>query len=105
MEQLVLVLVVADQQGRSSPVNKATKMSLLTTIRQSHFTSIFIPELERARADDIWGRRRAAASGNAGIFFPRGFCGCGGRQDKLDICRVRAPIGAVPKASIVLWVP
>ena len=78
--------------------NLGTKMSVVDD--PSKPTSIFE---NSARADGDDGRYlgQAAASGNAGIFYPRGFCGSGGgREGERGTSLTFA--GCVPKASIVV---
>ena len=73
-------------------------MSLLP-IRQSPLPYSSRTGASEAGAADIWGRQeRRAASGNAGIFFPRGFCGCRVEGDNLDICRGACLPQSVPTA-------
>ena len=80
--------------------NLGTKMSVVDD--PSKPTSIFENSEGGRRTDVIWGRTQAAAaSGNAGIFYPRGFCGSGGgREGERGTSLTFA--GCVPKASIVV---
>ena len=84
--------------------NLGTKMSVADD--PSKPTSIFENSEGGRRTtttatDVIWGRQAAAASGNAGIFYPRGFRGSGGgREGERGTSLTFA--GCVPKASIVV---